>query len=203
LRRLLAYLLVVSIGTLLTAVGLFSEAGLSAGLVYLVHTTLATAGMFLLADLIARQRASLDHRPAPPVAQPLLLGGLFFVGAVALAGLPPLSGFLGKLMILQAAADSASAAWSWSAILTSSLLSVIALSRMGSALFWHTEPARPSGKTASFWLALPALGLLAASIVLIAAAQPLIAFAGATARQLSDPSAYIEHVLPPPQVTRR
>jgi multicomponent K+:H+ antiporter subunit D len=70
LRRLISYLLIVSIGTLLTAIGLFTVQGLQAALVYLIHTTLITAGMFLLADLIQVQRGEMADRLdlAPPVA---------------------------------------------------------------------------------------------------------------------------------------
>ena len=62
LRRLLAYLVIVSVGTLLTAVGLFNVSGLSAAVVYMIHSTLIAAAMFIVADLIARQRGTLDLR---------------------------------------------------------------------------------------------------------------------------------------------
>jgi len=195
LRRLLAYLVVVSVGTLLTAVGLFNPAGLSAAVVYLIHSTLIAAAMFILADLIERQRGTLDlNTPAPAVAQPLLLGGMFFVGAIALTGLPPLSGFLAKLMILRAA-DSG-LAWIWTAVLLSGLFSLITFSRCGSALFWRTEG---TATKQSFLpaLNLPALVLLAASPILVAMAAPLSSFAQATAAQLLDPGSYISAVLGP------
>jgi multicomponent K+:H+ antiporter subunit D len=186
---------VVSIGTLLIAVGLFSETGLAAALIYLIHTTLVTAGMFLLADLIGRQRGGLELVPSPPVAQPLLLGVLFFGGAVALAGLPPLSGFLGKLTILQAAADSGGTVWSWSVILVTSLLGVVALSRSGSALFWRVESATVASRPATVWQAVPVASLLALSPLLVVLAVPVVDFAEATARQLNQPGEYIEQVL--------
>ncbi len=195
LRDLVAYLVLASLGTLLTSVGLGSETGLAAGLVYLVHTTLITAGMFALSDLIIRQRGNGSSDPAAPVAQPLLLGTLFLTGAVAFAGLPPLSGFLAKLMILQSARTAAGAAWVWTVILVSSLFLVFALSRMGSALFWKTDPARQPGGAAALRSVGPALGLLIASPLLIVLAGPVTSFATATAHQLGDPAAYIDHVM--------
>lgn len=202
LRRLLAYMVVVSVGTLLTAVGLFSESGLSAAIVYLIHSTLIGAAMFILADLIERQRGSLDlQTTTAPVSQPLLLGGLFLLGAVALAGLPPLSGFIAKLMIMRAA-DSG-IVWIWGLLLLSGLFSLIAFSRSGSALFWRTDPALrttaaapvPAQATSSISLTLPALILLATSPILVALAAPLSIFAQATAAQLLDPGGYIAAVL--------
>lgn len=58
LQVLLAYLVVVSVGTLLAGVALGTDVGLAAALYYLVHSTLIAGGLFLLADLIARQRGT-------------------------------------------------------------------------------------------------------------------------------------------------
>lgn len=194
-RRLIAYSIIVSIGTLLAGIGLGNTSGLSAALVYLVHTTLITAGMFLLADLIAMQRGHSDSRPAPPVAQPLVLGALFFVGAVAMAGMPPLSGFLGKALLLRAAEETSALPWIWSIVLGSSLLVIVALSRMGSSLFWNTLDTPTTGVPAPVRLLLPAAALLAAGPLLMVLARPLTHFATETAQQLLAPAAYIETVL--------
>ena len=78
----------------------------AAGLFYLVNSTLVAAALFLLADRIAR-RARRRRRPAaaPPrwAARRAALGVLFFIVAVAVAGVPPLAGFMGKALLLQAA----------------------------------------------------------------------------------------------------
>ncbi|MDT9156057.1 proton-conducting transporter transmembrane domain-containing protein, partial [Escherichia coli] len=64
-----------------------------------------------------------------------LLGTLFFFGAVAVVGLPPLSGFLGKLMLLNAAPSVAL----WSVLLLGGFAALLAMSRAGSVLFWRVE----------------------------------------------------------------
>ncbi|MFS8043936.1 MULTISPECIES: monovalent cation/H+ antiporter subunit D [Xanthobacter] len=113
LRDLSAFAVIASMGTLLVAIGLFDAPGLSAGLYYLVHSTLAGAALFLIAGLVQEQRGAASDRlvPAPAMAGETLLGGLFFLAAVALVGLPPLSGFLGKVMILEA--TQAATIWPW------------------------------------------------------------------------------------------
>ncbi|MBK8534383.1 MAG: monovalent cation/H+ antiporter subunit D [Candidatus Competibacteraceae bacterium] len=194
-RRLIAYSVIVSIGTLLAGIGLGSTSGLSAALVYLVHTTLITAGMFLLADLIAMQRGHSDSRPSSPVAQPLILGTLFFVGAVAMAGMPPLSGFLGKVLLLRAAEETVALPWIWSVVLGSSLLIMVAWGRMGSSLFWNTLDTPVTGIPVHARLLLPAVALLAAGPLLMVLARPLTHFAAETAQQIFAPAAYIETVL--------
>ncbi len=202
LRTLTAYLIIVSIGMLLTAVGLFKTPGLSAALVYLMHTTLITAGLFLLCHIVGAQRGETEDRlsVASPVAQPLVLGLLFFIAAVAIVGLPPLSGFLGKLMILISARDHAAMAWIWSIVLTASLLTLISMSRAGSIVFWKSttsasrNPASLAIRAGIASIA-PAGALLSGGVLLVAFGEPVTEFAGATAAQLMRPYSYVSGVL--------
>ena len=199
LRQQAAYLVVVSIGSLLLAFGLGSVDAVAAGLYYLPHTTFATAALFLLADSIGRARGPLDDRfesgPAMPRAR--VLGGLFFVVAVAIAGLPPLSGFLGKFMLLKAALDSPLLPWVWGVVLVSGLVGVIALARSGSLLFYRTHTAHdPASLTPPTNAALaPVAGLLLLIVGLVIWAGPLSDYASATAAQLLQPQHYIDAVL--------
>jgi len=196
LRRLIAYLVVLSSGTLLAGIAQFSVPGITAALYYLPHTTLVTAGLFLLADLIARQRGRTgDHlSPAPPLEQPTKLGVLFFLGAVSAAGLPPLSGFIGKLLLLQAVAP-ADAVWLWIVVLAGSWAGLIALSRAGSRLFWKTEGGRPATLPAGLPRLAPAAVLLGLSVAMTVFAAPITRYAEATAIQLLQPQDYIAAVL--------
>ena len=192
---LVAYLVVLSVGTLLAGIGLFSTTGIAAALYYLPHTTLTTAGLFLLADLIAGQRgAAADWLiPGPPVSR-TLPGVLFIVGAMAAAGMPPLSGFIGKLLLLQAVPPDA-AAWLWTVVLAGSLAGVVGLSRAGTQLFWQTEGEMPAGPGPRLTHLAPVGLLLAASVVLTVFAAPVCRYAEATAAQLLTPRGYIEAVL--------
>ncbi|WP_367268172.1 monovalent cation/H+ antiporter subunit D [uncultured Thiohalocapsa sp.] len=143
LRRQSAYLVVLSIGTLLTAFALGTPAGIAAGLYYLPHSTFAAAALFLLADVIARGRGALADRldPGPTVPAAPVVGGVFFFLAVLISGLPPLSGFLGKWMLLQAALDRPGMAWVLALVLSASLLTIVALARSGSLLFYRADGA--------------------------------------------------------------
>jgi multicomponent K+:H+ antiporter subunit D len=197
LRRLVSYLVILSVGTLLAGVGMFSEAGIAAALYYLLHTTLVTGALYLIADLIARSRPEVaDGLTAPgPAPASLVPGVLFMVGAIAIAGLPPMSGFIGKLLVLEAAIGRADMAWLWSGLLGASLLAIVALSRAGSALFWRPSERStiPLCRKALLYAALP----LAASPLLVVFAAPLREYAGATAAQLLAPDGYINAVLGP------
>ncbi|HSP32473.1 MAG TPA: monovalent cation/H+ antiporter subunit D, partial [Halomonas sp.] len=140
LRLLVAYLVLISVGTLLAGVGMRSPQAISALLYYLIHTTLITGGLFLLAEMIGLQRGKAGTRlvKGRPMVQGTALALLFFVGAIAVAGLPPLSGAFGKALMLNAA-EGAQRLWLWPLLLLTSLTALIALSRAGSTLFWRSH----------------------------------------------------------------
>lgn len=197
LRTLAAWLVVGSAGTLLTAVGLFSAGGLTAALYYAIHSTFAGAALFLIAELVRGSRGPLEDRlqGGATVAQPALLGALFFAAAVAVAGLPPLSGFLGKFMLLQGALEDARAPLVFAVVLAAGLLVLIALARAGSRLFWNTGPGPAGGGRAAPAALLPVALLLAGSVALAALASPVRGYAAAAAQQLLAPEVYIAGVL--------
>jgi multicomponent K+:H+ antiporter subunit D len=198
LRRLVAYLVVASVGTMLTGVGLFTLNGIQAALYYMAHSTLIIAALFLLADQIASQRGETSDRleSAASVSRPMLLGTLFFLGAVGVVGLPPLSGFIGKLLLLEAAMAAAPTFWIWAVVLGTGLLALVALGRAGSVLFWKASPGEPNtAMPITLVSVFPAAGLLAGSLLLSAAAEPVGGFAYATAQQLLHPAGYVEAVL--------
>ncbi len=203
LREQAAYLVVASVGTLLTAFALGSVSGIAAGLYYLPHSVFTGAALFLLADRIAlgrgEQVGQLADRfePGPAMAGAPLLGGLFFIAAMLAAGLPPLSGFVGKFLLLRAALEHPAWPWIMAVTLAGGLLGLIALARAGSLLFFHTPPAEEGAPPPPFdaGALLPVFGLLALTIGLTLAAGPLHAYASATAEQLLQPYHYVHAVL--------
>lgn len=196
LRHLVAWLVVMSAGTLLAGIGQGNSKGVVAALYYLPHTTWVTAGLFLLADLIARQRGEQEDAVTkePPVAQSTLLGLLFFLGGVAAAGLPPLSGFIGKVLLLQSAAPD-EALGLWGVVLLSGLLTLIAFSRAGSRIFWATAGEAADGGKANWLRVVPTVLLLALSVAMTVGAAPVSRYAEVTAQQLLQPALYRAAVL--------
>lgn len=201
LSRLVSYLTVASVGTILAGVGLFTPAAMSAALYYMVHSTLVIAALFLLVELVASQRGDTGDRlqPATPVAQPIMLGLMTLLGAASAAGLPPLPGFLGKLMVLQSAAATPAHAWVWAVVLSAGFLTLIGLARAGTILFWHVLPTNVPATYAggSRRLTSATLGLLGLSLVLAASASPLKRYTDAAAQQLADHTGYAQAVLGP------
>lgn len=197
LRVAVGWLVVYSLGTLLVAVGLFSEAGYAAAVYYMAHSTLVSAALFLIADLVARQRSAAGDRLDVVDSMPHAgwLGTLFFVSAIAIAGLPPLTGFAGKIMILDAARDGRFAVATWAVLLAAALVVIVALARAGSALFWRTGAGPVAGAILTLRALAPICALLASIVAMVAWGGRVTAYAWNTAGQLAEPAGYVEAVL--------
>jgi multicomponent K+:H+ antiporter subunit D len=200
LGRLVGYLTVSSVGTILAGIGLFTPETLSAALYYTLHSTIVIAGLFLLVELMAAQRGeALDKlRPAVAVREPILLGLMMIFGAASAAGLPPLPGFLGKLMILQSASGLAAQAWVWTVVLGVGFLSLVGLARAGVIVFWHVQPddhAASSVSGSSLKLLSSAWAFMLMTVLLAVMASPVKRYTMAAAEQLADKVAYAQAVL--------
>ncbi|MCX7564742.1 monovalent cation/H+ antiporter subunit D [Sulfitobacter sp. F26169L] len=200
LDRLVAFAVISSMGMVMVAIALFTEESFASALYYIVHSTLAAAALFLIVDLVRQSRGHLRLVTDAPVAGAALIAGLFMVSAIGIAGLPPLSGFLGKLMILNAAFDGSPAVWVWAVVLGSSLITIVGFSRAGSVLFWKAEsdgaPVPEAGRAAPSILSFIAVGgLLALIVAHTVFAGPIYAYTNKTAAQLFNPDVYISTVL--------
>ena len=197
LRRLTAHLVVVSAGGLILAFGIGNQGAISAALFYTLNSTLVAGGLFLLAGLVASERGAagglLGRQQA--VARPLLLGSLFFIGALSVAGLPPFAGFAAKIYLLQSASDHPAAAWVFSVVLVSGLLTILALSRAGSAIFWRTGHNGGNGEPSSRLQLTATAFLLSASALLMLGGGAITDFTRSTAAQLADGGRYVEAVM--------
>jgi len=197
LALMVAYLVLVSSGTLLSAFGIGGVEAMTAGLYYLLHSTLVAAALFLLTDNVADTRGRFRDRlePGPLLPAANLLGGLFLVLAVAVVGLPPLSGFIGKVLILQAGLTNAWMPWILAVVLITSLLTLTAVVRAGSTLFFKTESKAGAAKLPDMAFLVPVIVFAVLIMGLVIYAGPIYDFVRATAEQLADPASYIEAVL--------
>ncbi len=196
LRVAVAYLVMLSAGTIFIAVALANADAISGGLYYLAHSVFVTAALFLIADLVQRQRGSMgDH--LLPIAPPTrsASGILYAIAAVSVAGLPPFSGFIGKFVVLGAVPATATG-WIWAAVLGGSLLVIIGLSRTGTRLFWRVEApgdAKPPPSPRPIEVGATVL-LLAYGVAMTVAAGPILRYTDATAEQLLSPDNYVRQV---------
>lgn len=203
MRMLVAYLVVVSAATLFIAFGLRAPAAVGAGLYYLVHSTFVAAALFMIAELVRRGRgdagSDLRQLNAPPAVRQLA-AVMFILAGVSIAGLPPLSGFIGKMALLQAVpADDV--VWVWPVILVSSLMVIVGLTRAGTRTFWKAGPnpdvvqAPPTRQATSRPAETAATVLLLLyGIAMSLAAAPVVDYTRAAADQLMAPTEYVRQL---------
>jgi multicomponent K+:H+ antiporter subunit D len=203
LDRLVAFSVIGSMGMVMVPISLFSPEGIAAALYYIVHSTFAGAALFLISDLVRTGRANLDLTPQPLVAGTAMTAALFFAGAIAMAGLPPLSGFIGKLLVLDAAIGTDMVVWIWVVVLSSSLISILGFARAGSILFWKAHGVKPPEGAPT--MRRPATlsygvvgGLISLLVVLTVFAGQIHGYTTIMAAQLFSPEPYISTVLDTP-----
>lgn len=209
LRRFVGFMILSSIGTILIAISLFNTLAWAAALYYLVHSTLIAAAFYLLSGWITSQRGAFkDHfKVAPHMKQQKVVSLTFFLIALMMAGLPPFSGFLGKVFILQATSHSPYQLLIIIVVLIVSLLSIIAFTRIGFVLFWRaTQPEdNPNSAEYKAYQALPDQAparndktiylLLLALILYMVYASPIQQYMFKTAEQIQNNALYESKIL--------
>ncbi|WP_422075065.1 monovalent cation/H+ antiporter subunit D [Tranquillimonas rosea] len=203
LDRLAAFAVIGSMGTLLTSISLLTPQGTQAALFYILHSTFASATLFLIVGLVQAGRGGAGGRieALAPIARNGLVAGLFFISAIALSGVPPLSGFVGKLMVLDAARAASGPYWPvWTAILVTSLIAIVGFARAGSTVFWKANEstaaaAHPEAPPATGLSIVAIGGIMVLLVALTVLAGPVMAFMGETTDQLYNTTGYISAVL--------
>ncbi|RTR27501.1 proton-conducting transporter transmembrane domain-containing protein [Deinococcus radiophilus] len=196
-RRILAFVVVVSVGFMAMGLGAGTPEALNATMFYVGVSVAVTSAMFLLAGVAERAtgtthvnvRGMLEHRP--------LLAGLFMLGALTIAGLPPTGGFIAKFALIASVLEVGTplAYLAAGSALVSSLIILYAMLNMWRAFFWgkrHSDRQlrpNPAGQLAALYLAMGAVALTALS------AGPMMAYTADLSRDLQTPERYRTAVL--------
>jgi multicomponent Na+:H+ antiporter subunit D len=141
IKRMLSFTLVSHIGYMIFGVGLATEAGISGAVFYVAHHITIQTALFLVVGLIERRAGSTALLRLGGLARLApLVGLLFFVPAMNLAGIPPMSGFLGKVGLLRAGLDVGSPLAITLVVggVATSLLTLYAVAKAWTIAFWRT-----------------------------------------------------------------
>lgn len=150
IKRLLSFTLVSHIGYMIFGIAVGNTLGLGGAIFYIVHHILVQTALFLVVGLIERQAGSSSLRSLGGLAKSSpLLALLYLVPALNLGGIPPFSGFLGKVMLIEAGAQDGSAtAWILVAgSIITSLLTLYTMILVWSKSFWRDRSDAPEGDT--------------------------------------------------------
>lgn len=193
-KRMLAYSTLAQIGFMLVGIGWGTPLSLAAALVFAFNHALVKAAMLMMAGAMA-SRAAVKSASFEVVAgvgkyHPFA-GALFLLGGMALAGIPPLNGFISKLMIFQSGVESANYL-PLAVIGVASIVTLTYVIRSFIKVWFESNPeAKPKEGDR---LAAPAL-LIALSLALGIWAEPLVSLAGSIAAWVGEPMSYITLVM--------
>ncbi|MCX7751574.1 MAG: Na+/H+ antiporter subunit D [Blastocatellia bacterium] len=208
-RRILSFHIISQIGYMIMGLGLLTTAGLAGSIFYIIHHIIVKTNLFLTSGLAHAVQGSFDlnrlgglYRTHPSLAI------LFLIPALSLAGLPPLSGFFAKLLLVQAGLQAGR--WIIVAVaLGVSLLTLLSMMKIWTEAFWKPAaddppassapapapstltPLAPSGVVTARWGILSSAGLALLTILIGLGAEFVLALAEAAAEQLQDPDLYI------------
>ena len=204
-KRILSFHIVSQIGYMIFGLGLYSLAGLAATVFYIVHHIIVKTTLFLVGGLIEERTgtASLRHLGGLLHSSPLL-AVLFLLPALSLAGIPPLSGFVAKLALIEAGFAIGSYL-TVSVAIAVSALTLFSMTKIWSGVFWGKadEPSPNVADLEGKWPAFPRMMtgptalLVALGIAFVVAAAPLYELGEIAAGGLIDPSTYISAVRAP------
>lgn len=206
-RRILSFHIVSQIGYMIMGLGLFSSLALAGTVFYIIHHIIVKTNLFLISGLVNRLSGTYQlkflgglYRTRP------VLGVLFLIPALSLAGIPPLSGFWSKFALIRAGLvleEYLIIAVS----LVVSILTLFSMTKIWAEVFWKERPLldgqAAAGEAAispgGWWARVLPVAVLATITVIIGLwAEPVFTLSLAAAEQLLDPAGYISAVSPAP-----
>lgn len=206
-RRILSFHIVSQIGYMILGLGLLTPLGILGTVFYLVHHIIVKTNLFLISGVIRQIRGShLLEKIGGLYRSHPWLAALFLIPAMSLAGIPPLSGFWAKMILIRASFENGQ--WIIGAVaLVVSLLTLFSMTKIWNQAFWKRAP--DDAEKAPVKLSAGQLTALYTPIVLLASLTVLLGLfpelitqiSEQAASQLLHPGAYIEAVLGDSYVT--
>jgi multicomponent Na+:H+ antiporter subunit D len=198
-RRILSFHIISQIGYMIMGLGIFTVLSIGGAIYFMAHNIVAKTNAFLVMGVMNKKVGSFNlkdlgnlYRLSP------LLAFFFMVPALALAGIPPLSGFFGKFLLIKAGFIENHFIITGISLIVS-LLTLFSMIKIWNNAFWrdkkYEEPVKSHGTSIGFSMFLPVAILAAISIFMGIFAGPVIELCMNAAEQLMEPASYIEAVL--------
>lgn len=206
-RRILSFHIISQIGYMILGLALFTPLAIIGGVFYLMHHMIVKTTLFLISGITYRLTGTYElkslgglYRDKPGLAL------LFLVPALSLAGLPPLSGFFAKFIVIKAGIEAEAYVVTAVALIVG-LLTLYSMIKIWAEVFWKARPEAGQGNetTAALpvrhgvMLYVPVVALVACTLFIGLNGQPIYEMADISATQLLDRGAYIDAVLGGPR----
>lgn len=194
-KKIIIYNIIIAVGVILFGVSQMNEAGVQGAILYLMHDMMIKAALFFLVGIVAVIFGTSNLRQMGGLIKTYpVLGWTYLVAAFGLAGIPPLSGFPGKLLIVQGGFEGPQF-WGSIVILATSLIVLLSAMRIFIYAFWG-EPVEtmPLKKSAYHAMLIPSMILVAITVFFGVGAELFMPFVSDAAEVLLNPSLYIDAV---------
>jgi multicomponent Na+:H+ antiporter subunit D len=196
IKRIVTYNVIVGVGFILAGVASYTTEGMTGSLYYLIHDMVVKALIFLLGGTIIHLTGTSKLKEISGLIRLHPgLGWMFFIAALSLSGIPPLSGFLGKIFITEGTFE-AGYLWLGGIGLFTSLMVLYSIMKIFMNVFWgYTDLTEEKEKGTTKGLMLPIGILTILTIALGLGAQGIHAYVDMAVEGLMNPNIYIEAVL--------
>lgn len=195
-KQIIIYNIIIAVGVILFGAAQMNEAGMTGAVFYLIHDMLIKAALFILVGILISVTGTSNLRNMGGLMKThALLGWMYLVAVFGLVGIPPLSGFIGKLLIVQGGFESGNI-WMTIVILASSIVVLLSAIRIFIYAFWGEPVALPETQYRKYrYEMIPAALIIIISIAYGVGTEWLIPYMVNASDILLDPSLYIEAVL--------
>jgi len=196
LKQIIIYNIIIAVGVILFGVAQMNEAGMSGAIFYLIHDMIIKGALFLLIGIIISVTGTSNLRKMGGLMKThASLGWMYLIAVFGLVGIPPLSGFIGKMLIVQGGFEAGNK-WATIFILVSSIIVLLSAIRIFIYAFWGESTALPNTKKSSYRKEMiPATLLVVISIAYGVGTEWLIPYMEDASNILLNPSVYIDAVL--------
>ncbi|MDX5436997.1 MAG: Na+/H+ antiporter subunit D [Pontibacter sp.] len=198
-RKILSFHIISQIGYMLMGLAIYTPLAIAGSVFFIIHNMLVKTNLFLVSGVVAYRHHSFAlARLGGIYLQHPVLSLLFFISAMSLAGLPPLSGFWGKFMLAKGGFEAGNYILVGTSLCVS-LITLLSMTKIWNEVFWKPRPTRlkePARETpAAYTLYLPAFFLLFFILLLGLFPEWVIELSMASAEQLFNSEIYINAVL--------
>jgi len=204
MRRILSFHIISQIGYMIMGLALYTPLAIAGGVFYIMHHIIVKGNLFLVAGVVHRLRGTYDVRRTGALVNVYpLLGVLFLIPALSLAGIPPLSGFWAKFFVVKAGLELKEYLFIVVALVVG-LLTLFSMMKIWNEAFWKKEPDNaPSYEHCNqglfsrenIFMIIPIILLAMITLTIGFFPEPFFKIAERTASELLNPALYIQTIL--------
>lgn len=197
-RRILSFHIISQIGYMIMGLGIFTKLAIAGSVFYIIHHIVVKTNLFLIAGVVNRLKGTYDLKKLGGLYKGYpFLALLFVIPAFSLAGIPPLSGFWAKFVLIKAGLEVGQYAIVIVALVVS-VLTLYSMTKIWAEAFWKAAPDKAvedASQKPEFSLIFPIALLAGITIIIGLMTEPFFNIALKAAEQLIDPAEYIKAVL--------